>query len=528
MARWFVQRITGAGLLGEIAIGMIFGSPLAQWLDVDWQSTMVIVGYIGLLAIVLEGVSSTSQKKRRLSCIIDAMHLGGITTSLPLLIPLIPISMAIAFTGVAGTLALSFLCVPAFGYSPLSAFASGAAMSSTSLGTTLAVLAGTKGIGFDLRQTKVGVALVGAAVADDVVAFVFSEIMKILGQSEGGVGPQIGRIVGVTIGLGAVAIPLTIWVLKPLLTSQRSKKLLFQSGRLGSMGVILLVAIGMVAAAGYAGTSPLYGIYVGGLMLSYVSEPDENTAETTSNSDIPLTRFSTNPTPDAGSGGQAPKPIPMAYTLSRQSLDLSRAHTHPGTVGYHFAYLPSPARARRPAPAGSDDRPNPLDFASTYNAFLFPLVEYILLPIFFGSIGYSIPFLRLWRGSIIWKGIVYSIWMVLGKLMCGLWLFWPSKSKGGKISEAQGLPVTEEEEKGEWTWKDRVPAVLFLGFAMVARGEIGLLISQIGRHTPTPLLDEDAFLIAIWAIVVNTIIGPVAVSSILKKWRVGVVRGGWE
>lgn len=75
MARWFVQRITGAGLLGEIAIGMIFGSPLAQWLDVDWQSTMVIVGYIGLLAIVLEGVSSTAQRKGRLSYIIDAITL---------------------------------------------------------------------------------------------------------------------------------------------------------------------------------------------------------------------------------------------------------------------------------------------------------------------------------------------------------------------------------------------------------------------------------------------------------------------
>lgn len=58
MARWLVQRITGAGLLGEIAIGMVFGSPLAEWLDIDWQSTMVIVGYIGLLAIVLEGASS--------------------------------------------------------------------------------------------------------------------------------------------------------------------------------------------------------------------------------------------------------------------------------------------------------------------------------------------------------------------------------------------------------------------------------------------------------------------------------------
>lgn len=458
------------------------------------------------------------------------LNLGGITTSLPLLIPLIPISMAIAFTGVAGTLALSFLCIPAFGYSPLSAFASGAAMSSTSLGTTLAVLAGTRGIGFDIRQTKVGVALVGAAVADDVIAFVFSEIMKILGQSNGGVGPQIGRIVGVTIGLGALAIPLTIWVLKPLLTSEKSKKLLFKSGIMGSMSVILLVAVGMVAAAGYAGTSPLYGIYIGGLMLSYVSEPDDDTADTTSNSDIPLTvtRVSTNPTVDAGSGAQTPKPVPMAYTLSRQSLDLSRAHTHPGTMGYHFASLPSPARARRPAAASSDDRPNPLDFASTYNAFLFPLVEYILLPIFFGSIGYSIPFLRLWRGSIIWKGIVYSVLMVLGKLMCGLWLFWPSKSGGGKISEAQKLPVVDKEGGHEWTWKDRVPAVLFLGFAMVARGEIGLLISQIGRHTPTPLFDEDEFLIAIWAIMLNTIIGPVAVTAILKKWRAGIAGGGWE
>lgn len=456
------------------------------------------------------------------------LNLGGITTSLPLLIPLIPISMVIAFTGVAGTFAFSFLCIPAFGYRPLSAFASGAAMSSTSLGTTLAVLAGTKGIGFDIRQTKVGVALVGAAVADDVIAFVFSEIMKILGQSDGGVGPQIGRIVGVTIGLGALAIPLTIWVLKPLLTSQRSKELLFKSGRLGSMGVILLVAVGMVAAAGYAGTSPLYGIYIGGLMLSYVSEPDDDTADTTSNLDIPLTRVSTNPILDTGSGAQTPKPIPMAYTLSRQSLDLSRAHTHPGTVGYHFASLPSPARARRPPPASSDDRPNPLDFASIYNAFLFPLVEYILLPIFFGSIGYSIPFLRLWRGSIIWKGIVYSVLMVLGKLMCGLWLFWPSNSTGDKISGTQKLPVTEKGGEHEWTWKDRVPAVLFLGFAMVARGEIGLLISQIGRHTPTPLFNEDEFLIAIWAIMLNTIIGPLAVTSILKKWGAGITGGGWE
>lgn len=112
--------------------------------------------------------------------------------------------------------------------------------------------------------------------------------------------------------------------------------------------------------------------------------------------------------------------------------------------------------------------------------------------------------------------------------MCGLWLFWPSNSTGDKISGTQKLPVTEKGGEHEWTWKDRVPAVLFLGFAMVARGEIGLLISQIGRHTPTPLFNEDEFLIAIWAIMLNTIIGPVAVTSILKKWGAGITGGGWE
>ena len=62
------------------------------------------------------------------------------------------------------------------------------------------------------------------------------------------------------------------------------------------------------------------------------------------------------------------------------------------------------------------------------------------------------------------------------------------------------------------TWK---PAT-FLGMAMVARGEIGLLIIQIGLND-TPFLTEEAFTTATWAIVLNTIIGPVAVGLLLKN-----------
>jgi Kef-type K+ transport system membrane component KefB len=55
LSRWVFQYLVGAGLLGEILMGMIWGSPLAGWLQIEWQSTFVVLGYIGLLLIVFEG-----------------------------------------------------------------------------------------------------------------------------------------------------------------------------------------------------------------------------------------------------------------------------------------------------------------------------------------------------------------------------------------------------------------------------------------------------------------------------------------
>ena len=58
------------------------------------------------------------------------------------------------------------------------------------------------------------------------------------------------------------------------------------------------------------------------------------------------------------------------------------------------------------------------------------------------------------------------------------------------------------------------PAAL-LGSAMVARGEIGLLIIQIG-YNDTPYVSSAGFYVGIWAILLNTIIGPVVVGLIIK------------
>jgi hypothetical protein len=49
------DRLCSAGLLGEIALGMIFGRPLAGILDDAWEETFMFLGYLGLILIVFEG-----------------------------------------------------------------------------------------------------------------------------------------------------------------------------------------------------------------------------------------------------------------------------------------------------------------------------------------------------------------------------------------------------------------------------------------------------------------------------------------
>lgn len=59
-SRFLLDRILNAGFLGEIAVGVIFGSPLTGILLNDWQQTFLVLGYIGLLLIVFEGDTTCS------------------------------------------------------------------------------------------------------------------------------------------------------------------------------------------------------------------------------------------------------------------------------------------------------------------------------------------------------------------------------------------------------------------------------------------------------------------------------------
>ena len=76
-----------------------------------------------------------------------------------------------------------------------------------------------------------------------------------------------------------------------------------------------------------------------------------------------------------------------------------------------------------------------------------------------------------------------------------------------------------------------VPAAVFMGVAMVSRGEIGLLIAQLARGNGSGgeerLLGGEAFSVCIWAILVCTLIGPIGTGIVVGRWGSKVTVALW-
>lgn len=50
-----MDRITYVGLLGQVFLGIAWGTPGAKWLGRDVETVIVNLGYLGLLLLVYEG-----------------------------------------------------------------------------------------------------------------------------------------------------------------------------------------------------------------------------------------------------------------------------------------------------------------------------------------------------------------------------------------------------------------------------------------------------------------------------------------
>ncbi|KAK3688855.1 Cation/H+ exchanger [Podospora appendiculata] len=437
VAEWLSAKIFRAGLIGQIIVGLVYGTPIGDILAVEWQETFLALGYIGLILIIFE---------------------GGLTIRLGLLRQNLLLSVIAALVGILAPIALSFaLLYAGFGHTALEAFILGTSLCSTSLGTTLVILTTTapKASPTDTKpaappsQTRIGTVLISAAVIDDVCGLVLVSVIQNLrdvAAHPGSLGWTIGRPI-LASGLLAIVTPLVArFVAAPLFRVYRLRRRHSHSpaqAHMVNFGVMVGVLSTLVVGAAYAGASMLFGAFLaGGVVASLRGEDDGAT---------------------------------------------------PG-------------------------------FVDTFERYVSATQRFVLQPLFFASIGFAIPFKRLWGGEVIWKGVVYAVLMLLGKVVVGACvLVWDLVA----VRRVRGEGRDESVLRLSWA-----PAAL-LGSAMVARGEIGLLIIQIGLNE-TPFLTEKAFVIGVWAIVLNTVVGPVAVGLLIKRmgariaenprWGVGLDR----
>ncbi|KAJ1305233.1 hypothetical protein OPQ81_000262 [Rhizoctonia solani] len=109
-----------------------------------------------------------------------------------------------------------------------------------------------------------------------------------------------------------------------------------------------------------------------------------------------------------------------------------------------------------------------------------PVQNCILAPFFFASIGAAIPVRSLFQTTTAWRGILYSALMIIAKILAGGWLpIWGILGTWFRPSHPAHTAAP--------SW----PAGLFVGLALVTRGEIGLLILNIAQVEG--LLREESF-----------------------------------
>ncbi|WPG99145.1 Hypothetical protein R9X50_00195600 [Acrodontium crateriforme] len=536
---YILDKLVYCGLEGQLFIGIAWGAPGANWLSPALQQSVVELGYLGLILIVYE---------------------GGLASDLKALRANLALSLLVALTGIATPVALSFALLGLMPLSPVQAFAAGAALCSTSLGTIFTVLS-TSG----LTESRLGVVLTSAAMLDDIVGLIMVQIISSLGAGSSFMEGVILRPVFVSVAF-AVCTPLVcMFVARPLIriicclldsTPNANFKRIFRSSKAALVYQTLLL-LAMVTGATYAGTSNLFAAYLTGVSVTWLGEcistqaPEMNTR-------------------------QAPRQPP--------SQNRRLGTTPPGrNETFNRTTTTTSSNTQETLPQNSGRQ--------VFEKYYSPLVNAILRPFFFASIGFAIPITKMFTGRIVWRGLVYTLLMIFGKLICGLWLIrfasvsrgkrvsrvfyaielssWkifgskiatteantarlnqrsahmdttsdghqrPSSSKRQKQNNPTDSPTPSTHETSKPTPpqttqnppntsrkrtpppKSLYPATI-LGSAMISRGEIGFLISSIAESQGVfgQQNSNEVFLVVTWAILLCTLIGPVAVGLLVKR-----------
>jgi Kef-type K+ transport system membrane component KefB len=197
---------------------------------------------------------------------------GGLATSFKQLKANLLLSAIAAITGVATPMGLSFVLVWLVDATPLQAFGAGAALCSTSIGTTFTILSTT-----GLDNSRLGTVLSGAAMMDDVASLVMIQIISNLGDSTTGSfsAVTVVRPICVAIGFALVIVLVCGLAIKPAVKMLRTANMsLLCKGKDAQVTFVLHMAIliGFVTGSSYAGTSGLFAAYLAGACISWFDD----------------------------------------------------------------------------------------------------------------------------------------------------------------------------------------------------------------------------------------------------------------
>ncbi|RAH42255.1 cation:proton antiporter [Aspergillus brunneoviolaceus CBS 621.78] len=538
-----LDKLLYCGLIGQLFIGILWGTPGAKWLSDDAETVTQQLGYLGLILLVYE---------------------GGLSTSLSSLRANLFLSVAVALTGIATPMALSFILMELVSATPLQAFAAGAALSATSLGTTFTILSTT-----DLVKTRLGVVTTSAAMLDDV-------IITNLG---GGGGDSFSAVTVIRPIFESLAFGVGVVLVCQFGVTPTLRVLFMHRDKFPNAAKTVQFAflaytcllVGLVAGATYAGTSSLFAAYLAGVSATWISDFFEQSSAAEHHSCLGST---------------------TGYELRTQNASQERASSQESVTS---------ERDGQGKPSQSGDMSSSCAEYPTgslvYERYYAEPAKRILKPLFFASIGFAVPITEMFREDIVWRGVIYAILMFFGKVVTGTWLvrftFGPvsslvrtltaffsyvrlacARSPQAKSAKVKDKTTNKEKARSrdsntvaadqstdkvagsgtsasngnnssqrasasstarDHPWPERAssssslppkPKSLYpssiLGLAMVARGEIGYLIASLAESKgifgqgPTGG-SSDTYLVVVWAISICTLLGPICVGTLVRR-----------
>ncbi|KAF9899657.1 hypothetical protein BX616_002906 [Lobosporangium transversale] len=491
-------------LLGELLIGLLFGN-LGQLLPVD-KTVLYLAGELGVLALIFEaGICTQLHKVARVG--LRAALIGLIGTIIPLL------------TG------FGFIYLTHHQYSHqlpdesnnssgsppaaagvdlvIEALASGAALASTSIAIAVTMMKQR-----DILDTFVGTLITTAAMLDDVISLILLGIISALGGGSGESGSR-GKI-----------RPMTI--LQPVLAS---------------LGIVIVALIACFAVWKLQGqkrpTSSIEAENPTGTEMQHVT-PSHTLGQTVNTPEC--SRRNSARKDDVGQEGQE---------VSSQSTTSQHTSPQPNSLISLYYRRFSPIiffSAMILIGLGYSILAEYIGSSKFLGAFMagvfcstFPILRQLhhervantvqpaLNAIFFATIGFSIPLEKILEPTLFGWGVLYAIIASLSKLATAVAV--PSNLADVAQQESDGTQEEEQQREEQLDAQDHhrhhqrksnsIHDRWMVGTAMIARGELGLLIAQ--QAMQQGVMGQAVMVISTWSIVLCTLVGIAALGFIMNK-----------